>query len=88
MADLSVADTAVADRPISSGKIRTGGTGSGGSRGARNVTSGGRASRYGLRTIALAYLTLILILPLGLITYRTFSSGIGKIFDALLKLFG
>ena len=39
--------------------------------------------RYGLRTIALGYLALILILPVGLITYRTFSSGIGEIFDAL-----
>lgn len=53
------------------------------SRGARNVTSGGRASRYGLRAVALVYLALILILPVGLITYRTFSSGLGEIFDAL-----
>jgi sulfate/thiosulfate transport system permease protein len=78
-----VADTAVATRPVSTMKVRTGGPGSGGSRGARNVTSGGRASRYGLRAIALVYLTLILILPIGLITYRTFSSGLGQIFDAL-----
>jgi sulfate transport system permease protein len=56
---------------------------SGGSRGARNVASGGRASRYGLRFIALAYLALILILPVGLIVYRTFSSGLSEVFDAL-----
>ncbi|MDQ1649722.1 MAG: sulfate/thiosulfate transport system permease protein, partial [Frankiaceae bacterium] len=61
---------------------RTGGTG-GGSRGSRNVTSGGRGSRYALRFVALAYLALILILPVGLIIYRTFSSGLGEVFDAL-----
>lgn len=68
--------------------VRTAGTtrkrsSSGGSRGSRNVSSGGRASRYGLRFIALAYLALILVLPVALITYRTFSNGIGEIFDAL-----
>jgi sulfate transport system permease protein len=47
------------------------------------VTSGGRASRYGLRFVALAYLALLLLLPLGLIVYRTFGDGLGEIRDAL-----
>jgi sulfate transport system permease protein len=58
-------------------------TGPAGSRGSRNVTSGGRASRYSLRFVALAYLLLILVLPVGLIVYRTFSSGISEVVDAL-----
>jgi sulfate transport system permease protein len=59
------------------------GRSTGGSHGSRNVSSGGRTSRYSLRLIALAYLLLILVLPVGLIVYRTFSSGIGEIVDAL-----
>jgi sulfate transport system permease protein len=74
----------VADALISTAKPRTAprSTG-GGSRGSRNVSAGGRASRYGLRLVALAYLALILILPVALIVYRTFSSGLSEIFDAL-----
>jgi sulfate transport system permease protein len=81
-----VADTTAVAPAVSTVKPqlagRTGGTG-GGSRGSRNVTSGGRGSRYALRFVALAYLALILILPVGLIIYRTFSSGLGEVFDAL-----
>ncbi len=77
-----MADTTVAEPRVSTAEPRTGRTG-GGSRGSRNVTAGGRTSRYGLRLVALAYLLLILILPVGLIAYRTFSSGLGEVFDAL-----
>jgi sulfate transport system permease protein len=57
--------------------------GTGGSRGSRNVTKGGRVSRYSLRLVALVYLSLILVLPIALIAWRTFSSGLGEIFDSL-----
>jgi sulfate transport system permease protein len=36
-----------------------------------------------MRLIALAYLTFLLILPVGLILWRTFSNGLGPFFDAL-----
>jgi sulfate transport system permease protein len=81
-----VADTTATAPAVSTVKPqlagRSSGTG-GGSRGSRNVTAGGRGSRYALRFVALAYLALILILPVGLIIYRTFSSGLGEVFDAL-----
>ena len=35
-------------------------------------------SRLALRTVALGYLALILILPIGLIFFRTFEDGLGK----------
>jgi sulfate transport system permease protein len=47
------------------------------------VTSGGRTSRYGLRLVALAYLALLLLLPLGVVVYRAFGEGLGEVRDAL-----
>jgi sulfate transport system permease protein len=42
-----------------------------------------RGARLTLRTIALAYLFLLLALPLGLILYRTFEGGVTPVLDAL-----
>jgi sulfate transport system permease protein len=43
----------------------------------------GRASRLGLRTIALGYLGALLVLPVGLVFYRTFEHGIAPAWDAV-----
>ncbi|MGH9222825.1 MAG: sulfate ABC transporter permease [Acidimicrobiales bacterium] len=42
-----------------------------------------RAAHLGLRTVALAYLALLLVLPVGLVFWRTFENGIGPVIDAL-----
>jgi sulfate/thiosulfate transport system permease protein len=39
--------------------------------------------RYGLRVVALAYLALLLIVPVGIIVAHTFSGGLGPVWDAL-----
>jgi len=52
----------------------------------RPVTPGPRGSRigkYGLRTIALAYLALILVLPVAMVFYRTFENGLQPVLKAL-----
>jgi len=52
----------------------------------RPVTPGPRGSRigkYGLRTIALAYLALILVLPVAMVFYRTFENGLQPVLQAL-----
>ncbi len=41
------------------------------------------ASRLGLRTVALGYLALLLLLPLGTIFYRTFEHGLAPVWDAV-----
>jgi len=38
-----------------------------------------RASRLGLRTLALAYLVVLLLLPVGLVFYRTFEHGLSAV---------
>lgn len=40
-------------------------------------------AKYGLRTVALVYLLFLLVLPVGLIGWRTFEHGAGPFFDAL-----
>src|SRR5215217_3488026 len=40
-------------------------------------------ARYGLRTIALAYLLFLVVLPVGLICWTTFADGVGPVIDAL-----
>jgi sulfate transport system permease protein len=45
--------------------------------------TGGRAGKYGLRTIALLYLGLILVLPIGMVFYRTFENGLQPVIEAL-----
>ena len=39
--------------------------------------------RYGLRTVALTYLAVLLVLPVGLVFYRTFEPGIGSVIDSV-----
>ena len=46
-------------------------------------TRGSRASRYGLRAVALVYLALILVLPIAMVFYRTFENGLQPVLDAL-----
>lgn len=41
------------------------------------------ASRIGLRTVALVYVGLILLLPVGLLFWRTFENGVGEVWDQL-----
>jgi sulfate/thiosulfate transport system permease protein len=40
-------------------------------------------SRLALRTAALGYLGVLLLLPVGMVFYRAFEHGLGKFFDAL-----
>ena len=40
-------------------------------------------AKFGLRTVALVYLLFLLVLPVGLIGWRTFEHGAGPFFDAL-----
>ena len=42
-----------------------------------------RPWRIGLRTVALGYLALLLIVPLGLIFFRTFENGVGAVWDSI-----
>src|SRR3954454_24112850 len=42
-----------------------------------------KASRLTLRTIALGYLALLLVAPVGLVFYRTFEHGFGAAWDAV-----
>jgi sulfate transport system permease protein len=41
------------------------------------------ASRWGLRVAGLGYLTMLLLIPLGMIFYKTFEKGIGPPLDAV-----
>ena len=45
--------------------------------------SSSTASRWGLRIAGLGYLTLLLLIPLGMIFYKTFEDGIGPPLDAI-----
>jgi len=42
-----------------------------------------RASRVGLRTVALVYLFVLLMAPLGLVFYRAFENGFGPFWEAV-----
>jgi sulfate/thiosulfate transport system permease protein len=44
---------------------------------------GSRLSRYSLRTVALVYLALILVLPVAMVFYRTFENGLQPVLKAL-----
>jgi sulfate transport system permease protein len=46
-------------------------------------TDSRRRSRLGLRVVALAYLAMLLVLPVGLVFWRTFENGIGPVLDSL-----
>ncbi|WP_299575104.1 sulfate ABC transporter permease subunit [uncultured Williamsia sp.] len=43
----------------------------------------GRTARYANRAFTLVYLTILLLVPLGLILYRTFSPGVGAFIDSM-----
>jgi sulfate transport system permease protein len=51
--------------------------------GARNLVDGGRAARYGLRTVALGYLGLLLVIPVTLIFYKAFEDGFAVAWEAV-----
>src|SRR5437764_843605 len=36
-----------------------------------------------MRTVALAYLTLLLLVPVGVVFYRTFEHGVGAVWDSI-----
>jgi sulfate/thiosulfate transport system permease protein len=42
-----------------------------------------RRSRLGLRVLALGYLTVLLLVPVGLVFYRTFEKGVGAFFESI-----
>lgn len=41
------------------------------------------AARYGLRAVALLYLALLLIVPVGVVLYRTFEPGLGSVWESI-----
>jgi sulfate transport system permease protein len=45
--------------------------------------SADRTRRIGLRTLALAYLGILLLVPVGLVFYRTFEPGLGAVYDSI-----
>jgi sulfate/thiosulfate transport system permease protein len=48
-----------------------------------HIVQGGRLSRYGLRTFALGYLALILVIPVGLIFFKAFEDGFMHAVDSV-----
>jgi sulfate transport system permease protein len=42
-----------------------------------------RPWRIGLRVVALGYLALLLLIPVGLVFYRTFEHGVGAVWDSI-----
>ena len=40
-------------------------------------------SRVGLRAVALAYLAVLLLVPVGVVFYKTFEHGLGAVFDSV-----
>jgi sulfate/thiosulfate transport system permease protein len=50
---------------------------------APRMTANRRVGRYALRFAALVYLALLLVIPVGMILYRTFEHGIGAAWDAV-----
>lgn len=51
--------------------------------GGRIESGRARGSRLGLRAVALAYLAMLLVLPVSLVVWRTFENGVGPVLDAL-----
>jgi sulfate transport system permease protein len=49
----------------------------------RASIGGARRARWSLRAVALAYLALLLLAPLGFVLYRTFDHGVGTFWDAV-----
>src|ERR671910_196024 len=42
-----------------------------------------RRWRIGLRVVGLSYLALLLLIPIGLVFYRTFENGLGAVYDSV-----
>jgi sulfate transport system permease protein len=51
--------------------------------GQRNIVQGGTAARVGLRTVALGYLALLLLIPVALIFYKAFEDGFAHAIEAV-----
>jgi sulfate transport system permease protein len=49
----------------------------------KNIVQGGPLARYGLRTFALGYLALLLIIPVGLIFYKAFEDGFAHAWESV-----
>ncbi len=49
----------------------------------KNIVRGGRGTRMGLRSLALGYLAVLLIIPVIVIISKAFEDGIGNVFDTL-----
>jgi sulfate transport system permease protein len=49
----------------------------------KNIVQGGRAARYGLRTFALGYLALLLLIPVCLIFYKAFEDGFAHALESV-----
>src|SRR3954452_10682993 len=47
------------------------------------MLASGRLSKWGLRSFALGYLALLLLIPLGMIFFRAFEHGLGTAFDSV-----
>jgi sulfate transport system permease protein len=45
--------------------------------------TGERTRRYGPRVLALGYLALLLLVPVGVVFYRTFEHGLGPVWDSI-----
>ena len=41
------------------------------------------ARRLGLRTVALAYLGAVLVVPVALVVYKTFEPGLGAVWESI-----
>ena len=51
--------------------------------GQKNIVQGGRLARYGLRTVALGYLSLLLLIPVALVFYKAFADGFAVAWEAV-----
>ena len=51
--------------------------------GTKNIVQGGRLARYGLRTVALTYLSLLLLIPVALVFYKAFEEGFSVAWEAV-----
>jgi sulfate/thiosulfate transport system permease protein len=49
----------------------------------KNIVKGGTASRWSLRTVALGYLVLLLVIPVALIFYKAFEDGFAVAWEAI-----
>ncbi|MQA73901.1 MAG: sulfate ABC transporter permease subunit [Solirubrobacterales bacterium] len=54
-----------------------------GETGTGNLVEGGRIARYGLRTFALGYLALLLLIPVGLIFFKAFEDGFAHAIESV-----